>query len=145
MLIKKELDKRAMVIRNKAFTRHLQRQNTNQIFIEHVITINEMGQNENAVGISNNSNFWNRHLCGVNGYLIVVALWFIPILITTSFEAGIDWIVTGEMFDFWSSASKLDKMLMKDCFMYSFINGLYPSLIYINNDKLRRHVKEEFF
>ena len=144
MMIKKDIDKKALAKRNKEFTRHLQRQNINRVFVEPMITINEMGQNENAVGIANNSNFWNHHLCGVNGY-IMLALWFMPMLVTTSFTAGIDFYVKGEMFDFWSSSSKVDKMLMKDCFLYTLINGIYPSLIYINNEKLRRHVREEFF
>ena len=144
MMIKKDIDKKALAKRNKEFTRHLQRQNTNLVFVEPKITINEMGQNENAVGIANNSNFWNHHLCGVNSY-IMLALWFMPMLVTTSFTAGIDFYVKGEMFDFWSSSSKVDKMLMKDCFLYTLINGIYPSLIYINIKKLRRHVREEFF
>ena len=144
MMIKKDIDKKALAKRNKEFTRHPQRQNTNRVFVEPQITINEMGQNENAVGIANNSNFWNHHLCGVNSY-IMLALWFMPMLVTTSFTAGIDFYVKGEMFDFWSSSSKVDKMLMKDCFLYTLINGIYPSLIYINIEKLRRHVREEFF
>ena len=144
MMIKKDIDKKALAKRNKEFTRHLQRQNINRVFVEPMITINEMGQNENAVGIANNSNFWNHHLCGVNSY-IMLTLWFMPQLVTTSFTAGIDFYVKGEMFDFWSSSSKVDKMLMKDCFLYTLINGIYPSLIYINNEKLRRHVREEFF
>ena len=45
MMIKKDIDKKALAKRNKEFTRHLQRQNTNLVFVEPQITINEMGQN----------------------------------------------------------------------------------------------------
>ena len=144
MIVKKDLDKKVLAKRQKEVTKHLRRQKSNKGLVKHAIIINEMGQNENAVGLANNANFWNYHLCGVNGY-ILMALCSLPFLIITSLTIGIDFYVKGKMFDFWSSSSELDKMLMKDCFTYILINGLYPSILYIKNEKLLRHVKEEFF
>ena len=144
MIVKKDLDKKVLAKRQKEVTKHLRRQKSNKGLVKHAIIINEMGQNENAVGLANNANFWNYHLCGVNGY-ILMALCSLPFLIITSLTIGIDFYVKGKMFDFWSSSSELDKMLMKDCFTYFLINGFYPSVLYIKNEKLLRHVKEEFF
>ena len=143
MIIKKNIDKRKLTKRTKEVTRHLQRQNARQTLVQPVI--NEMGQNENVIGLANNSSFWNRHLCGVNSYLLLATLWFMPLLTIGSFNAGIDYINKGEMFGFWSSLNDLDKMLMKDSCMYILVNCVFPSLIYINNEKLRRHVRDEFF
>ena len=146
MMTKKDIDKKALAKRNKEFARHLQRQNTNLVFVEPKITINEMGQNENAVGLAaNNNSFWNKHLCGVNFYMMM-ALWFMPMLIIVSFQDGTDdFFIKGEMLNFFSSLSNLDKMLMKDSLFYFLINCIYPSMIYINKEKLRTHVRKEFF
>ena len=145
MVIKKDIEKRVHAKRQKSLKKHLLRQNTNQAFGQPLITINEMGQNENAVGLfAQNNNFWNNHLCGVNTY-VMLALWFLPMLIIVSFKGGTDFYVEGEIFNFWPSLSKFDKMLMKDCFFYFLINGLYPIMIYANSGKLRRHIKDEFF
>ena len=146
MVIKKDINRRVLAKRNKEISKHLEQQKDNQVFVTPTVIINEMGQNENAVGLAaNNNNFWNKHLCGVNFYMMM-ALWFMPMLIIVSFQGWTDdFLIKGEMLNFFSSLSNLDKMLMKDSLSYFLINCIYPSLIYINNEKLRTHVKEEFF
>ena len=143
MIVKKNIDKRKQSKRTKEVKKHLQRQNARQTLVQPVI--NEMGQNENTIGLANNGSFWNHHLCGVNSYLMLATLWFMPLLVIGSFRAGMDFIVKGEMFGFWSSMSNLDKMLMKDSIMYILVNCVFPTLIYIKSEKLRRHVRDEFF
>ena len=146
MVIKKDINRRVLSKRNKEICKHLKQQNTNQVFDTPTVIINEMGQNENAVGLAaNNNSFWNKHLCGVNFYMMM-ALWFMPMLIILSFQGGTDdFFIKGEMLNFFSSLSNLDKMLMKDSLIYFLVNCIYPSFIYINNEKLRTHVSEEFF
>ena len=146
MVIKKDINRRVLAKRNKEISKHLEQQKDNQVFVTPTVIINEMGQNENAVGLAaNNNSFWNKHLCGVNFYMMM-ALWFMPMLIIISFQSGTDdFFIKGEMLNFFSSLSNLDKMLMKDSLFYFLINCIYPSLIYINNEKLRTHVREEFF
>ena len=148
MVIKKDINRRVLSKRNKEICKHLEQQNTNKVFDTPTVIINEMGQNENAIGLAaNNNNFWNKHLWGVN-YYILMPLWFMPLLIIVIFQGGLggtDFFIKGEMFNFFSSLSNLDKMLMKDSLIYFLVNCIYPSFIYINNEKLRTHVSEEFF
>ena len=143
MVIKKDIDKRKQTKRTKEVRRQLQRQNARQILVQPVI--NEMGQNENALGLINNGNIWNHHLCEVNSYLMILTLLFLPLMIINSFHVLANYFHKGEMFGFWSSLSNLDKMLLKDSIAYILINCAFPTLIYVKNEKLRRHVRDEFF
>ena len=142
MVIKKDIDKRKQTKRTKEVRRQLQRQNARQILVQPVI--NEMGQNENAFLI-NNGNIWNHHLCEVNSYLMILTLLFLPLMIINSFHVLANYFHKGEMFGFGSSLSDLDKMLLKDSITYILINCVFPTLIYVKNEKLRRHVRDEFF
>ena len=90
-----------------------------------------------------NNNVWNSHLCGLNSYIFLIILIFLPVSIAASSSTFLQHFVT----DFGIKVKGLslqERTQLKDSFFAIITNFIYPILIYVKNDKLRRFVKEEF-
>ena len=79
----------------------------------------------------------------MNSYVLLIVLIFLPVSIAASSSTFLEHFVT----DFGIKIKGLslqERTQLKDSFFAILTNFIYPILIYVKNNKLRNHAKEEF-